>query len=98
VAAWREFWSRCRYHQDPIEELANQGVQAILNLSASPLSAGKQLFRERMLSHIAQKFGLPVAYVNQVGGNDDLIFDGRSCAFDRDGHLIGRATGFREDV
>lgn len=94
----RDFWSRQRYHQDPIEVLADFGAQAIVNLSASPFFAGKQLLRERMLSHIAQKYGLPVAYVNQVGGNDDLIFDGRSCAFDRQGRLVGRAAGFREDV
>jgi NAD+ synthase (glutamine-hydrolysing) len=94
----RDFWSRRRYRQDPIEVLANSGAQAILNLSASPFIAGKQLLRERMLGHFAQKYRLPVAYVNQVGGNDDLIFDGRSCAFNAQGRLLGRAAGFREDV
>ena len=94
----RDFWERPRYHQDPIEVLAKAGAQAILNLSASPFTAGKQEFRERMLGHMAEKYGLPVAYVNQVGGDDDLIFDGRSCVFDAAGRLIGRAAGFREDV
>jgi len=94
----RDFWERRRYHQDPIEVLANSGAQAILNLSASPFQAGKQRLREKMLGHMAQKHGLPVAYVNQVGGNDDLIFDGRSCAFDSSGRLIARAAGFREDI
>jgi len=94
----RDFWERPRYHRDPIEVLAASGAQAILNLSASPFIAGKQLLRERMLGHLAQKHGLAVAYVNQVGGDDDLIFDGRSCAFDAQGRLIGRAAGFREDV
>jgi NAD+ synthase (glutamine-hydrolysing) len=94
----RDFWERPRYHQDPIEELAASGAQAIVNLSASPFCAGKQLFRERMLGHMAQKHALPLIYVNQVGGNDDLIFDGRSCAFDAQGSLIGRAAGFREDL
>jgi len=94
----RNFWERPRYHRDPIEVLAGGGAQAILNLSASPFTAGKQAFRERMLGHLAQKHGLPLAYVNQVGGDDDLIFDGRSCAFDAHGKLIGRAAGFREDM
>ncbi len=94
----RDFWSRRRYHRDPIEMLATAGVQAIVNLSASPFTVGKQALRERMLGHIAQKYGLPLAYVNQVGGDDDLIFDGRSCVFDAEGRLTGRAAGFREDV
>ncbi|MBZ5579967.1 MAG: NAD+ synthase [Acidobacteriia bacterium] len=93
-----DFWKRRRYHRDPVEVLAQAGAQAILNLSASPFSAGKQLFREHMLSHMAQKYGLPVAYVNQVGGNDDLIFDGRSAVFDARGRLAARAKGFQEDV
>jgi NAD+ synthase (glutamine-hydrolysing) len=94
----RDFWQRRRYHQDPIEVLVESGAQAIVNLSSSPFIAGKQILRERMLSHMAQKYGLPVAYVNQVGGNDDLIFDGRSSVFDREGRLLSRAKGFREDV
>lgn len=94
----RDFWARRRYHQDPIEALAAAGAQVIVNLSASPFCAGKQLFRERMLGHMAQKHGLPLVYVNQVGANDDLIFDGRSCAFDAEGRLVGRAAGFREDL
>ena len=94
----RDFWSRRRYHADPIEELAKAGAQAIVNLSASPFTAGKQLVRERMLGHLARKYGLPVAYVNQVGGNDDLIFDGRSGVFDAQGDVSARAKGFEEDL
>jgi NAD+ synthase (glutamine-hydrolysing) len=94
----RDFWQRRRYHHDPIEVLAEAGADAIVNLSASPFQAGKQLFREQMLGHMAQKYGLPIAYVNQVGGNDDLIFDGRSCAFDAQGRLCARAKGFEQDV
>ena len=94
----RDFWARQRYHQDPIEVLAQAGAQAILNLSASPFTAGKQLLREQMLSHMAKKYGLPVVIVNQAGGNDDLIFDGRSCAFDAEGRLFARARGFSCDV
>jgi len=94
----RDFWKRPRYHRDPIEDLAQAGAQAIVNLSASPFTAGKQLFREQMLGHMAQKYRLPIAYVNQVGGDDDLIFDGRSSVFDGQGRLCARAKGFDEDV
>src|SRR5262249_11959006 len=94
----RDFWKRRRYHQDPIEVLVESGAEAILNLSASPFTAGKQLLRERMVGHMARKYHLPVAIVNQVGGNDDLIFDGRSAAFDAQGRLFARAKGFEEDV
>jgi NAD+ synthase (glutamine-hydrolysing) len=94
----RDFWKRRRYHEDPIEVLAQSGVDAILNLSASPFTAGKQELRERMLGQMARRHRLPLAYVNQVGGNDDLIFDGRSCAFDAQGRLMARAKGFADDV
>jgi NAD+ synthase (glutamine-hydrolysing) len=94
----RDFWDRRRYHHDPIEVLASKGAQAIINLSASPFSVGKQLLREQMLSQMARKYGLPVTIINQVGGNDDLIFDGRSAAFDSQGRLYARAAGFSDDM
>jgi NAD+ synthase/NAD+ synthase (glutamine-hydrolysing) len=94
----RDFWARRRYHQDPIEVLAQSGAQAIVNLSASPFTVGKQLLREEMLGHMAQKHGIPLVIVNQAGGNDDLIFDGHSAAFDAQGRLFARARGFAEDV
>ena len=94
----RDFWKRRRYHQDPIEALAQAGAQSIVNLSASPFYVGKQILREQMLGHMARKYGLPMAIVNQVGANDDLIFDGRSAAFDAEGRLIARAKGFAEDL
>ena len=94
----RDFWKRRRYHRDPIEALAQAGAQAIVNLSASPFTVGKQQLREEMLGHMARKHALPLAWVNQVGGNDDLIFDGRSGAFDKQGDLFARAKGFAEDV
>ncbi len=93
----RDFWHRRRYHHDPIEALARKGAQAIVNLSASPFTVGKQLLREQMLSQMARKYGVPVVIINQVGGNDDLIFDGRSAAFDAQGRLYARAKGFDED-
>ena len=94
----RDFWKRRRYHQDPIEALAQAGAQAIVNLSASPFTVGKELLREKMLGQMTRKHGLPLAWVNQVGGNDDLIFDGRSGAFNKHGGLIARAKGFAEDL
>jgi NAD+ synthase (glutamine-hydrolysing) len=94
----RDFWKRPRYHRDPVEQLAEAGAQWVINLSASPFSAGKQCLRQEMLGQIAAKHGLPLVYVNQVGGNDELVFDGRSCAFDASGKLIARARGFVDDV
>ena len=94
----RDFWKRRRYHHDPIDELSRAGADAIVNLSASPFTAGKHQKREEMLGAAAGKHGRPVAYVNQVGGNDDLIFDGRSCAFDAGGAPIARGRSFEPDV
>jgi len=94
----RDFWKRPRYHRDPVEHLARAGAQWVVNLSASPFSAGKQCLRQEMLGQIAAKHGLPLVYVNQVGGNDELVFDGRSCAFDARGKLIARARGFVDDL
>lgn len=94
----RDFWKRRRYHRDPVEQLARAGAQCVINLSASPFSVGKQHLREAMLGQMAAKHSLPLIYVNQVGGNDDLVFDGRSCAFDAVGKLVARARGFAEDL
>ena len=69
------------------------GAQAIINLSASPFAAGKHALREEMLGSMARQHRVPIAYVNQFGGNDDLVFDGRSCAFDADGSATSRAAG-----
>ena len=93
----RDFWQRRRYHIDPIEELTRRGAQAIINLSASPFTVGKQAMRERMLAQMAAKYGVPLLITNQVGANDDLIFDGRSAAFDKQGQLFARARGFETD-
>lgn len=92
----RDFWNRQRYHQDPIQILSDAGAQVIINLSASPFTAGKQIFREKMLGHMSEKYRIPLAYVNQVGGNDDLIFDGRSAAWDTKGRMFARPADFRK--
>ncbi len=94
----RNFWKRRRYHHDPIEELMGAGATAILNLSASPFSVGKYRFREAMLSSMARRHKAPLLYGNQFGGNDDLIFDGRSCAYAADGSLIARGRAFDADI
>ena len=94
----RDFWKRRRYHHDPVEELIAAGADGVVNLSASPFSAGKHRRREEMLGSMARKHHVPVAYVNQFGGNDDLVFDGRSCAFNADGAPIARGRSFGADV
>ncbi|MBZ5559493.1 MAG: NAD+ synthase [Acidobacteriia bacterium] len=94
----RDFWKRRRYHHDPIEELVRAGAQAIVNLSASPFSVGKHMRREEMLSSMARRHRVPVVYANQFGGNDDLVFDGRSCGFNADGAPIARGRSFDADV
>ncbi|MFN7981882.1 MAG: NAD+ synthase [Vicinamibacterales bacterium] len=94
----RDFWKRRRYHHDPVEELVRVGAQVIVNLSASPFSVGKHKRREEMLSSMARKYGVPLVYVNQFGGNDDLVFDGRSCGFSAAGSPLARAASFEADV
>ena len=94
----RDFWKRRRYHHDPVEELVRAGAQAIVNLSASPFAAGKHAGAKKCSAAWRAKHGVPIVYVNQFGGNDDLVFDGRSCAFnsagasDRARPVVRRAT------
>lgn len=92
-----EFWGKRSYAVNPIADLAELGVDLLVNLSASPYTVGKQRLREAMLDHAAGRYGLPVIYVNQVGGNDDLIFDGCSVAFNRAGEVVCRAGAFETD-
>jgi NAD+ synthetase len=93
-----EFWGRRSYAINPIADLAILGVDFIVNLSASPYTVNKQRFREAMLSHSAVRFQQPIIYANQVGGNDDLIFDGRSFALNKQGEVVCRAQGFKTDL
>jgi NAD+ synthetase len=93
-----EFWGKRSYAVNPIADLAILGVDLIVNLSASPYTVGKQQFRETMLRHSAVRFQQPMIYANQVGGNDDLIFDGRSFALNRQGEIMCRARGFDTDL
>ncbi|MBD2089263.1 NAD+ synthase [Microcoleus sp. FACHB-1515] len=93
-----QFWGKRNYRENPIADLARQGVDLVVNLSASPYSQGKQKLREAMLQHAARRYELPILYANQVGGNDDLIFDGNSVGFDRAGNLVCRSKSFASDL
>lgn len=90
------FWGQRHYGFNPVAALHRQGMDLIVNLSASPYSLGKPAFRERLLSFSAQSLKIPIVYANQVGGNDDLIFDGASFAVDRQGQVVSRAPSFAE--
>jgi NAD+ synthase (glutamine-hydrolysing) len=92
------FWKKQLYDRDPIEELVRQGSNLLLNISASPFSAGKRHLRLEMVQALARRHHLPVVMVNQVGGNDSLIFDGSSVAVDATGKVCARASSFAEDL
>jgi NAD+ synthase (glutamine-hydrolysing) len=92
------FWGHRSYGTNPVAELAAQSVDFVVNLSASPFCVGKQALREALIGHTAKRYGLPILYVNQIGGNDDLIFDGRSVAVNRQGNVVGRGQAFAEDL
>ncbi len=98
--AWndKQFWDRPLYAVDPVESLVHAGGNFILNISASPFWVGKQELRRNMLATTARRHKLPVLMVNQVGGNDSLIFDGSSLAFNPAGEVIARGKSFEEDL
>jgi len=93
-----ELWSRCLYAFDPIQVLAEKGATLLINISSSPFQVGKEETRFRLLGHHARRFGLPLVYVNQVGGNDELVFDGRSLVLDARGEAIAVLPAFQEAV
>ncbi|MEL6469722.1 MAG: NAD+ synthase [Cyanobacteria bacterium J06623_4] len=92
------FWGKRTYPSNPTKELVDKGVDLVVNLSASPYVSGKQQLREEMIAHEAKQYLRPIIYVNQVGGNDDLIFDGQSVAFDKQGTLVSRLSAFEPDL
>lgn len=98
--AWNDkhFWNKRLYTFDPVAELVRQGANFVLNISASPFWVGKREFRQRMLASIARNNRVPVVMVNQVGGNDSLIFDGSSLVLNPAGEVIARAKSFEEDL
>ena len=92
-----DYLPRDYYGRSPVDELRKAGIGLLLNLSASPFEAGKPARRRAMLGGIAKNLGVPLVYANLVGGNDQLVFDGHSLAFDRDGSVVAQLPGFRED-
>ena len=86
------------YHRNPLNEIVDAGAQLIINASASPFEMNKQTFREDLLGGQAAAKRLPLMFVNQVGGNDELLFDGASCVFDAQGRVAARAKAFQEDL
>ena len=97
---WRETEtdSRHLYENDPFAELVAAGAQLVINMSASPFVIGKHDIRMKIFGEQAKKFSVPLFYVNQVGGNDELVFDGASCVFDQNGLLVAQARDFSEDL
>jgi NAD+ synthase (glutamine-hydrolysing) len=89
---------RRRYPIDPVAELARRGVDLHVNLSASPWHNGKGRLREALVSTAARTTRCPLVYCNAVGGNDELVFDGRSIVVDAEGATIAGLAAFREDV
>ena len=86
------------YADDPVGQLAEAGVELVINMAASPFEIGKIQRREDLLARQAKRCGCPIVYVNQVGGNDELVFDGSSCVVDGEGTVIARAVSFDEDL
>jgi NAD+ synthase (glutamine-hydrolysing) len=93
-----DFWPERLYRRDPVKDAISQGADIILNISASPWHDGKENVRLEMLRRVARDEKIPLAQVNLVGANDELIFDGHSVAFDARGNVIAMGKGFAEDV
>jgi NAD+ synthetase len=97
---WNEpgFVPQGGYEKDPVEILVEKGADLLINLSASPFHLGKRAERQILLKTKAVKHGLPLVYANQVGGNDELIFDGCSLVLGADGEVLARGHSFEEDL
>jgi NAD+ synthase (glutamine-hydrolysing) len=98
--AWNDktFWAKPLYARDPVSELVAQGTSVLINISASPYTIDKRSLRHEMLRSIALRHNRPVIYVNQVGGDDSLIFDGASMAITAQGEIAAQAKAFDEDL
>ncbi len=94
----QELMPRQLYHEDPVRRLAEAGAQVLINCSASPFVVCKHRLRLDLAAAAARSHGVPVLYCNQVGGNDELVFDGNSFAMDAGGRLIAHAADFRTDL
>ncbi len=98
--AWNDkhFWRKQLYQVDPVDSLIKAGGNFVLNISASPFWIGKRELRRDMLASIARQHKVPVVLVNQVGGNDSLVFDGSSLVLNREGQVIAQGRSFEEDL
>jgi NAD+ synthase/NAD+ synthase (glutamine-hydrolysing) len=98
--AWndKQYWERRRYSRDPVEELASAGARILISINASPYHIGKRAQRTEIFTATARHFRMPIVYVNQVGGDDQLLFDGSSFAMSPDGQVIASAASFEEDL
>jgi NAD+ synthase (glutamine-hydrolysing) len=98
--AWNvpEAWDQMPYQRDPVEELFELGGEILISINASPYNMGKRSIRQGIFRAQALRHGKPVVYVNQVGGNDQLVFDGTSFAMNGQGEVIALACSFEEDL
>jgi NAD+ synthase (glutamine-hydrolysing) len=98
--AWndRQYWRERLYSRDPVEELFAGGAEMMVCINASPYNMGKRSIRRGVYRAAARRYAKPVVYVNQVGGNDQLVFDGSSFAMDAQGEVIAAARSFAEDL
>lgn len=94
----KNFWAKPMYERDPVTELMGQGIDIVINVASSPYQLDKRQLRYDMLRALAQRHGRPLVYVNQVGGNDSLVFDGSSMAITADGRVAAQARSFAEDL
>src|SRR3989442_5166818 len=94
----KTFWKQRLYANDPADELIGMGANLLVSINASPFNKGKMAMRCAMVSHRAKAAGLPIVFVNLVGGNDGVIFDGSSIVADRDGKIILQAPPFEEFI
>lgn len=92
------FWEKRLYPRDPIEDQVGKGSKILLNISASPFTLGKPQLRRDMIQALAIKHGVPIFYVNLVGGNDELVFDGRSLVVNDHGDIVSEAKAYEEDL
>jgi NAD+ synthetase len=93
-----EFFGKSTYSKDPVKEMIQKGADCMINISASPFQMGKNILKRKMLQTLSQKYAIPFVYVNQVGGNDSIIFDGSSVVFDHSGNIVAQAQDFEEDL
>ena len=93
-----EIFPQMPYPENPLKDLSRKGADVIINISASPYEIGKPAFRKDFISRLAAKYQRPIVYVNAVGGQDEIIFDGNSFAAKGDGSLVSHAMAFKEDM